>query len=107
MRDQVGEGTTRRFIATFLELLGPRVEHIAKPREPGRADGARAAYDLRVSSQMLGAGRLAEVAGEIEQSLRDGLAAGSRQLARLRREADAVVSALSDMVNKVEGNGAS
>jgi hypothetical protein len=105
MRDEVGEGTMRRFIATYLDLLGPRLERIAKPLERGRADGARAAFDLRVGSQMLGAARLAELAGGFEQAFRDGLVAGSRQTARLRREADAVAGALSGMLNTVEGKG--
>ncbi|MEY9930232.1 hypothetical protein ABH926_004877 [Catenulispora sp. GP43] len=98
VRDEVGESTMRRFIATYLDLLQPRLKRIVQPRESGRADGLRAAYDLRVASEMLGAGRLAGLVAGIEQAYRDGRAAGSRPIAALRREADAVAEDLAGVL---------
>lgn len=104
VRDEVGEHTMRRFITAYLDLLVPRLERIAEPLERGRADGLRAAFDLRISSEMLGAARLADLAAGIERSLRDGRLPGARQLAMLRTEADSVATALFGML-KAEDSG--
>lgn len=104
VRDEVGEQTMRRFITSYLNLLEPRLERIAKPLERGHADGLRAAFDLRVSSEMLGAARLADLAAGIERSLQERKLPGARQLALLRTEADSVAAALSGMI-KAEGGG--
>ena len=104
VRDEVGEYTMRRFIIAYLDLLQARLERIAKPLERGRADGLRAAFDLSISSEMLGAARLAELASGIERALREeGKLPGARQLAVLRAEADSVAAALFGMI-KAEGS---
>lgn len=103
VRDEVGEYTMRRFITAYLDLLQARLERIAKPLEHGRADSLRAAFDLSVSSEMLGAARLAELAAGIERSLREGKLPGARQLAALRAEADSVAAALFGMI-KADGS---
>jgi hypothetical protein len=107
VRDEVGEGTMRRFVAAYLEVLPPRLQHIAHPRESGRADGLRAAFDLRVGSEMLGAARLAELAAGIERSFEGGAEPGARQLTQLRGEADAVARTLSGLLGDDDSAGES
>jgi HPt (histidine-containing phosphotransfer) domain-containing protein len=104
LRDEVGEHTMRRFITTYLDLLEARLERIAEPLEPGRADSLRAAFDLRVSSEMLGAARLAGIAADVEATLREGTLPGARQRMALHREADSVAAALFGML-KAKGSG--
>lgn len=105
VRDEVGEDTMRRFIAMYLDLLQPRLKRIAQPRESGRADGLRAAHDLRVASEMLGAARLADAVAGIERAFGDGRAAGARLTATLRREADAVAEDLAGVLRDLAARG--
>lgn len=105
VRDEVGEHTLRRFISVYLDLLRLRLRRIADPLEGDRADGVRAAFDLRVASEMLGAFRLAEMVAEIERSFREGKAPSARQTALLQTEADSVAAALSSVIGTGENSG--
>lgn len=98
LREEVGAGTVRRFVAAYLDLLPGRVETIAEPLQSDRADGVRAAYDLRAGSQMLGADRLAGMAEAVEQSFRRGAGPDAAQIAALRGEAEAVARALPELL---------
>jgi len=104
VRDEVGEHAMRRFVIAYLDLLEARMERIAEPLERGRADGLRAAFDLRVSSEMLGAARLAELVRCAERSMEEGNLPGARQVALLHAEADSVAAALFAMI-RAEGSG--
>jgi HPt (histidine-containing phosphotransfer) domain-containing protein len=104
VRDEFGEDTIQRFIAMYLELLKIRLKLIVEPVERGGTDGLRAASDLRVSSEMLGAVRLAEVAARFEQSFQAGETPGARQVALLRTEADVVATALAGLPRSVDEN---
>jgi HPt (histidine-containing phosphotransfer) domain-containing protein len=99
LRQDVGEQILRSFIRTFVDLLIIRLAHI--DRAIGRRDCADALQevpDLRTSSAMLGAGRLAEMAEALEHFLSRGrIAAAAGLLPAIRAEAAAVVIALRAM----------
>jgi HPt (histidine-containing phosphotransfer) domain-containing protein len=96
LRQDVGEQVLRSFIRTYIDLLIIRLAHI--DRAVGRRDCPDALQevpDLRASSAMLGAVRLAELAEALEQSLGRGrIAAAAGLLPSVRAEAAAVVIAL-------------
>lgn len=89
MGKEVGEQALRHYLALFCELLDGRVERIERDARDaaGGDDRLRAALDLYVSSDMLGARRLATAASEVAVLLRDGVPVGAGRLAALREEA--------------------
>jgi hypothetical protein len=96
LREDVGDEVLRSFIRTYIDLLIILLARI--DRAVGRRDCADALQDLpdlRTSSAMLGAVRLAEMAEAVEHFLRRGrVAAAAGLLAGVRAEATAVVTAL-------------
>jgi hypothetical protein len=90
VREDVGEETLRRYAAVFLDLLEDRLDRLARAAVGKTADAQVAAFDLQVSSVMLGAGRLAELAGEVEASLRSGVPVPVWRMRMLRAEAASV-----------------
>ena len=90
VRDDVGEETLRRYAAVFLDLLEDRLARVARASAGKTADAQVAAFDLQVSSTMLGAGRLAELAGEVDASLRSGIPVSVWRMRMLRAEAASV-----------------
>jgi HPt (histidine-containing phosphotransfer) domain-containing protein len=96
LRQDVGEQVLQAFIRTYVDLLISRLGRIDQAIADG--DGAAARLDvpdLRTSSAMLGAGRLAELADALEQLLGRGrIAAAGALLPTIRGEAAAVVLAL-------------
>jgi HPt (histidine-containing phosphotransfer) domain-containing protein len=96
LRQDVGDQVLESFIRTYIDLLIIRLAHI--DRAIGRRDCADALQevpDLRTSSAMLGAVRLAELAERLEQVLSRGrIAAAAEVLPGVRAEAAAVVIAL-------------
>jgi hypothetical protein len=98
LRDDVGDDTLRRYAAAYLGLLADRLERIERAMDTGeRAEAIGVMFDLRTSSTMLGASRLAALIGLLERSLTADLADGWKVwMANLRVEADAVMLALRD-----------
>jgi HPt (histidine-containing phosphotransfer) domain-containing protein len=93
MRAQVGDATLRRYAQAYLDLLPERLDRIDRATSADQvADAKRAAVDLRISSEMLGARRLAAKLIELESSLHRGLIPGIVQLAGVRTEAALVVA---------------
>jgi Hpt domain len=96
LREDVGEQVLRSFIRTYLDLLIIRLARI--DRAIGRRDSADALKDvpdLRTSSAMLGAMRLADLTEALEHFLSRGrIAAAAGLLPGVRAEAAAVVIAL-------------
>ena len=96
LRQDIGDQVLRSFIRTYIDLLIIRLAHI--DRAIGRRDCADALQevpDLRTSSAMLGAVRLAELAGALERFLIQGRIPGAAGLLPgIRAEAAAVVIAL-------------
>lgn len=96
LRQDVGEQVLRSFIRTYIDLLIIRLAGI--DRAIGRRDCAEALRevpDLRTSSAMLGAVRLAELAEGLEHFLSRGrIAAATGLLPDARAEAACVVIAL-------------
>lgn len=99
LRQDVGDQILRSFIRTYVDLLIIRLAHI--DRAVGRRDCQDALQevpDLRTSSAMLGAMRLAELADELELFLTRGRIAGAAGLLPdVRAEAASVVVALRDV----------
>lgn len=88
VRAEVGDDTLRRYARAYLELLPGRLEGIEQAL--AAADYTLATgvmFDLRVSSEMLGATRLGRLVAELEAAPRLGLPAAPVQVARVRTEA--------------------
>ena len=108
LRDEVGDQRLVGFIKAFQIMLDERLERIERlepfgPADPDLAsDALRAERDLRVSSEMLGAQRLAELLFALDAPLRTGRPAPLLQLAAVRAEAEAVDAALSLVVEEAE-----
>jgi hypothetical protein len=98
LRDEVGDDALRRYAAAYLGLLADRIDRIEQAVDAGeRAEAVGVMFDLRTSSTMLGASRLAALIGLLERSLTADLADGWKVwMAILRAEADAVMLALHD-----------
>jgi HPt (histidine-containing phosphotransfer) domain-containing protein len=96
LRRDVGQEVLHSFVRTYIDLLISRlanIEHAIGRRDC--ADALRDVPDLRTSSAMLGAARLAELAEALEHYLRLGeIAAASGLLPAIRTEAAAVVVTL-------------
>jgi len=100
VREDVGDETLRRYARAYLALLPERLDLIERAVIAGEgAEAVKVMFDLRVSSAMLGAARLAALISAFESSLLVGLPAGSAQVAVLRVEADAVAEALGAALN--------
>lgn len=88
VRAEVGDRTLRRYARVYLGLLPLRIERIE--RALAAADYPEAVsvlFDLRVSSEMLGATRLAWLVSELESAPRLGLPADPAQFRRVHAEA--------------------
>jgi HPt (histidine-containing phosphotransfer) domain-containing protein len=96
LRQDVGEQVLQSFIRTYIELLISRLAHIERALDQREsADALQDVPDLRTSSAMLGAERLAELTEALEQLLDRGrVAAAAALLPGIRSEAAAVVLAL-------------
>jgi len=88
MRAEVGDTMLRRYAQAYLDLLPERLDRIG--RAVGAADAAEAAHviiELQISSEMLGARRLAALLTTLESALEGGLMPSTVQLSQLRTEA--------------------
>lgn len=88
MRAEVGDTMLRRYAQAYLDLLPERLDRIG--RAVGAADAAEAAHaiiELQISSEMLGARRLAALLTTLESALEGELMPSTAQLSRLRTEA--------------------
>jgi HPt (histidine-containing phosphotransfer) domain-containing protein len=96
VRDDVGVEALFRYAELFLDMLADRIDTIEWAVGTGAVEqAARTLADLRTSSSMLGAVRLAHVAAAAEAALRQPARTdGSLDLRTLRQEADAVIHAL-------------
>ena len=96
LRQDVGQQVLRSFVRTYIDLLISRLAHIERALERrDSADALQDVPDLRTSSAMLGAGRLAELTEALEQLLGRGrIGAAAALLPGIRGEAAAVVLAL-------------
>lgn len=95
MREEVGEEALRRYAAAYLDRLWGRIDRLAEAaRTRPDDDGLRAVFDLRVSSAMLGATRLAALTVEVEAALGTGQPIGAVRLRAVLSEAQAVVADL-------------
>ena len=95
VREDVGPRTLRHYVGAYLELLPVRLDRIERAiAAADPAEAVRVMFDLRASSAMLGARRLAALVSTLESTLRIGLPVGPEQLAVLRAEARAVAGAL-------------
>ena len=96
LRQDFGDEALQSFIETYIDLLISRLVHI--DRAVGRqdcTDALRDVPDLRTSSAMLGAGRLAKLAEALQYFLVRGMiAAAAGLLPGIRTEAAAAVAAL-------------
>jgi HPt (histidine-containing phosphotransfer) domain-containing protein len=96
VRDEVGDETLRRYAKAYLDLLPDRLDRIEQAI--GAEEGAaaiRVMFDLRVSSTMLGANRLAKLIAGVEASLGIGPPiGGAARMGALRAEAETVAAAL-------------
>jgi len=98
--EDVGERTLRRYALAYLDLLPGRLERIRQAAvSANTAEALRVLFDLRASSSMLGAGRLAAAASWLEATVRSGLAPEPAQLAALRTEARVVQARLRDLLD--------
>lgn len=96
LRQDVGDQVLQSFIWTYIRLLISRLGRIegAIDRRDS-VDALRDVPDLRTSSAMLGAGRLADLTEAMEYFLDRGrFAAASGLLPGIRTEAAAVVTSL-------------
>jgi HPt (histidine-containing phosphotransfer) domain-containing protein len=106
MRDGVGEQSLRRYIRAYLELLPERLERIERAIAlADTGDATRLMFDLRASSAMLGARRLAELLSTLETTVAVGLPIAPAHLAVLRSEADTVAAALHRLLREQLGLG--
>ena len=96
VHDDVGTETLFRYASLYLDMLADRIETIEWAVEVGAVEHAvRVLVDLRTSSSMLGAERLALAAATAEQVLhRPAGDRGAPDLRALHDEADAVIAAL-------------
>jgi hypothetical protein len=94
MGGEVGEQALRHYVALFRELLGGRIERIDQVVVGRTADGLRAAVDLQISSEMLGAKRLAAITADVAILLRSGEPISPKRMAALRAEAETAAVAL-------------
>ncbi len=96
LRAEVGDATLRRYVEAYLDLLAERLDRIERAMDAdARAEAIRVMLDLRVSSAMLGASRLAALIGFLERPLPAKPATGGKASMKvLRTEADAVARAL-------------
>ena len=100
VREDVGDETLRRYARAYLGLLPERLDRIEQSVIAGDGDAAtKVMFDLRVSSAMLGAGRLVALISAFESALLVGLPAGAAQVAVLRSEAAAVAAALGSALS--------
>ena len=95
---EVGEDALRTHVALFRELLGVRIDRIDQAVVGDTADGLWAALDLQIGSEMLGANRLAAVAGDVVILLRSGEPVSPGRMATLREEAASADTALQQAV---------
>jgi HPt (histidine-containing phosphotransfer) domain-containing protein len=72
LRDEVDdENICKTFVRNFIALLPDRAAHVRLSLTTGDLSGALdAVLSLKTSSQMVGAERLAELAADLERSLR-------------------------------------
>jgi HPt (histidine-containing phosphotransfer) domain-containing protein len=94
LRDEIGGRALKRVVAAYLGLLDQRLDRVARALDGGdREDAGRAVLDLRVSSEMLGADRLAELAAATARLVAERRDEQCRELiAEARAEARAVAT---------------
>ena len=95
MRAEVGDTMLRRYAQAYLDLLPERLDRIG--RAVGADDAAEAAHvviELQISSEMLGARRLAALLAALESSLEAGVVPSAVQLSHVRSEARLAAPAL-------------
>jgi HPt (histidine-containing phosphotransfer) domain-containing protein len=88
LRAEVGDTMLRRYAQAYLDLLPERLDRIG--RAVVAADTAEAAHvviELQISSEMLGARRLAALLAALETSLEAGVMPSAVQLSHVRSEA--------------------
>jgi hypothetical protein len=96
LREDVGDQVLQSFIRTYIDLLIKRLAHIDRAvARRDCLDALQEVPDLRVTSAMLGAGRLTDLTEALETFLRRGrIAAAAGMLSGIQAEAAAVVTAL-------------
>jgi hypothetical protein len=102
LRDEVGDRGLGGFVKAFLILLDERLDRIGAADPGSTSDALRAERDLRISSAMLGAGRLVELLLAMDAPLRTGLPAPRTELAALQAEAEATAAALSLVLDETD-----
>jgi hypothetical protein len=91
MRATVGAATLRLYTQAYLDLLPERLDRIGQALSADNTvEAEHVIVDLQVSSEMLGARRLAAKLTALESSLHAGLMPSSVQLASVRTEAELV-----------------
>lgn len=96
LRAEVGDAALRRYAEAYLDLLAERLDRIERAMDADTpAEAIRVMVDLRVSSAMLGASRLAALIEMSERPLPAERATGGKSpMAVLRAEASSVARAL-------------
>src|SRR5689334_18266086 len=95
VREDVGAATLRRYVAVYRDLLDSRLDRLTGATgTEGGVDVRAAAFDLRVSSAMLGTVPLAALTAEVGRALEAGVAPDAALTSRLRAAAEAVRVAL-------------
>lgn len=88
MRAEVGDKMLRRYTHAYLDLLPERLDRIGRAISAADAgEAARVIIELQISSEMLGARRLAALLTTLESALEAGLMPSVVQLSQLRTEA--------------------
>lgn len=101
---EVGPRALRRYAASYLELLPERLAGLGRAVATGdRPETVRIAADLRTSSTMLGARRLATLVALVESAPEAVCADRRRALRVLRDEAHAVERALWSALTGLSG----
>lgn len=96
MLGEVGPRTLRRYAESYLELLPERLDDLERAMAADdRFEASRITADLRTSSAMLGARRLAALVTRVEAALNTARTGRKESAARsLRDEAHALARAL-------------
>ncbi|WP_212531312.1 hypothetical protein [Actinospica durhamensis] len=103
VRSEVGDRTLRRYARAYLDLLFARIERIEQAMAAAdAAEARRIMFDLRVSSDMLGAARLPRMIAKLESSPQSWVALSAAHLRGVRREARRVATELG---RYLDGNG--
>jgi HPt (histidine-containing phosphotransfer) domain-containing protein len=107
LRNAVGDEAMRRYVESYLRLLPERLDSAESAAAAGqRSRAAPLLADLRTGSGMIGAEKLAALAGTAEAALRGRGPVGGAEVdwAQLRTQAETVERALRHTLDDLDGD---